>query len=93
MMPILWTKSYQLPGGKQGQVLASTIGSSTDQLNAGVRRALVNGVYYLLGMSDQIPTDGTNVELVGDYQPTKYEFRKDEYWKQRKMTVSDYTMK
>jgi hypothetical protein len=58
-----------------------------------VRRALVNGVYCLLGMSDQIPAEGTNVDLVGEYQPTKYEFRKDEYWKQRKMTVSEVAMK
>jgi len=33
MMPVAWTKSYQLPGGKTGQVFASTIGASTDLLN------------------------------------------------------------
>jgi hypothetical protein len=34
-------------------------------------------------MEDQLPPDGANVALVGVYQPTKFEFRSDEYWSTR----------
>ncbi|NIL96961.1 MAG: hypothetical protein GTO62_07425, partial [Planctomycetales bacterium] len=52
--------------------MTSTMGASVDLLSAGVRRLLVNGVYWCLGLEDQIPEAGTQVPLVGDYQPTAY---------------------
>lgn len=90
MMPIVWTKSYQVPCGKTGQALTSTIGAAVDLLNAGVRRVLVNGVYALLGLADQIPAEGTNVDLVGEYHPGAYGFRKSEYWTAQKKTPADF---
>jgi hypothetical protein len=90
MMPIVWLKSYQLPEGHRGQAMTSTIGAAVDLLNPGVRRILVNGVYHLLGMDEQIPAGGTNVDLVGDYQPSAYGFRGKEYWTTQKKTVSDF---
>jgi hypothetical protein len=90
MMPIVWLKSYQLPDCRRGQAMASTIGAAVDLLNPGVRRVLVNGVYHLLGMDAQIPAEGTNVELVGDYQPSAYGFRSKEYWNEQKKTVADF---
>lgn len=90
MMPVAWTKSYQLPGGGRGQVFMTTLGASTDLMSEGTRRMIVNGVYWALGLADSIPADGTNVEIVGEYLPTKYEFRKDEYWTERKMKVSEH---
>ena len=50
LMPIAWTKPYQLPEGQPGRAFTSTIGSSTDMANAGVRRLMVNAVYHLLDM-------------------------------------------
>ena len=50
MMPIAWIKSYQLPGGNTGTAFTSTVGSSTDLTNEGVRRLLVNATYYLLDL-------------------------------------------
>ena len=50
------------------------MGSSTDLASAGLRRLLVNACYWCLGMEDQIPADGTTVDLVGDYDPTPYGF-------------------
>ncbi len=90
MMPIVWTKSYQHPEGQTGQALVTTMGASTDIVNTALRKLLVNGAYQLLGMEDQIPPTGTSVNLVGDYQPTAFEFRKPEYWNERKMKVSEY---
>src|SRR5690606_26801354 len=85
MMPIVWTKTYQLPNGTTGSVVNTTMGSSTDLLNEGFRRLLVNAAFSLTGLEDKIPSSGTNVELVGELVPTAYEFRRGEYWQQRDM--------
>lgn len=89
MMPIAWTKSYQVPGGKTGKAFTTTIGASTDFLNEGVRRLIVNGVYWCLDMDAEIPDTGAAVGLVGEYAPTKFEFRDAAYWAERKMTVDE----
>lgn len=86
MMPIAWTKSYQLPGGQTGKAFTSTIGSSTDMVNEGVRRLLVNASYFLLGL--EVPASA-KVDLVGNYQPSAYNFQKDEYWDAKKMKIED----
>ena len=46
MMQIAWTKSYQLPDGKQGSAFMSTIGASTDFLSEG--NAPAAGQFMLL---------------------------------------------
>lgn len=92
MMPVLWTKSYQVPGGKKGQSVSTTMGSSTDFLNEGVRRFLVNAVYFATGLESQIPDGGANVEFVGQFEPTAYEFRGDDYWTQRAMRVEEHEL-
>lgn len=89
MMPVAWVKSYQLPGGKTGQVFTTTLGASVDLLAEGTRRMLVNAVYWCLGLEEKIPGEGTDVSLVGDYQPTRYEFRPIEYWRQRRMAPAE----
>ena len=86
LMPIVWTKSYELPNGKQGRSLTSTIGSSSDLLNEEVRRLLVNGVFYLLEM--KVP-EKAEVGLIGNYQPSQYNFHSDEYWKGKNLKVAD----
>ena len=89
MMPIAWTKPYQLPGGESGMAFTSTIGSSSDMTNAGVRRLLVNAVYHLLEM--EVPADA-NVDVVGEYNPSAYSFQSDEYWEQKDLRVKDYAI-
>lgn len=74
MMPVAWTKSYHLPGGEKGQAFNTTMGAATDLEAEGTRRMLVNAVYWILGMEDQIPASGTDVALVGDYDPSDYGF-------------------
>ncbi|MBI1375130.1 MAG: hypothetical protein GC159_20620 [Phycisphaera sp.] len=90
MMPVAWTKSYQVPDGKPGKSFCTTMGSSTDCANEGVRRMIVNAVYYLLGMTDKIPADGTKVDLVGEYHPSQYGFHKGDYWKDKGLKPSDF---
>ena len=68
------------------------MGAATDLLSEGTRRMFVNGVYWCLKMHDSIPAGGTNVDLVGDYQPSGYGFRRGDYWPNRKMTVSEHRL-
>ena len=74
MMPIAWTRQYHTDDGKTARVFTTTMGASQDFAAAGTRRLVVNAVYWALGMENQIPPGGTNVELVGDYQPTRFGF-------------------
>jgi hypothetical protein len=68
MMPIAWTKTYKIDGGKTGKSFTITMGSSQDFESEGLRRLLVNAVYYLAGLETAIP-ERANVEIVGRYKP------------------------
>jgi hypothetical protein len=69
MMPIAWTKSYQLPSGKPGKSFTTTMGASTDLANEALRRLLVNAAYSLLDLN--VP-EKADVNIVGEYKPTAY---------------------
>jgi hypothetical protein len=71
MMPIAWTKTYSLPEGKPGRVFTSTMCCSQDLESEGLRRLLVNGCYWALGMESQIP-ERSKVDLVGEYKPLPF---------------------
>jgi type 1 glutamine amidotransferase len=73
MMPIAWTKSYTGAAGKTGRVFTTTMGSSTDLESEGLRRLLVNAVYWAVGLEKQIPAQ-SDVRYVGEYQPTPFRF-------------------
>jgi type 1 glutamine amidotransferase len=73
LMPVAWTKTYESDQGKPGRVFTTTMGSSQDLESEGFRRLLVNGCYWCVGLEDQIP-EKTQVDLVGDYQPSAYGF-------------------
>ncbi len=85
-MPIAWTNSYHAPGGKTGRAMTSTIGASVDLLQPGTRRLLVNAVYWCLGLENQIPAAGTNVDISSNYKPTQFQFRSDVYWQELSLT-------
>ncbi len=74
MIPVVWTREYKNEAGKTNKILTTTMGSSTDLQSEGLRRIIVNGAYWALGMEQKIPAKGTNVDLVGEYKPTMYAF-------------------
>ncbi|MHC5114684.1 MAG: ThuA domain-containing protein [Planctomycetota bacterium] len=75
MMPVAWTRTYQLAdGGRPGRVFATTMGAATDLVAEGTRRMLVNAVYWALDRTDDIPDGGADVRLVGSYEPTPFGF-------------------
>jgi type 1 glutamine amidotransferase len=72
MMPVAWTNSYKGAAGKTSRVFTTTMGAATDFETEGTRRMVVNGCFWAMGMEDQVPAKGANVELVGEYKPHPY---------------------
>ena len=72
-MPIAWVKSYTGDDGNTSRVFCTTMGASVDLENRGLRRLLVNGCYWAMGMEDEI-ADESNVDYVGEYKPTYFGF-------------------
>lgn len=73
MMPVAWVKTFTGDSGKAARVFTTTMGAATDLESPGVRRMLVNAVYWTLGMEDKIPAE-SDVSLVGEYKPRPFGF-------------------
>ncbi|WKX77333.1 hypothetical protein [Zobellia laminariae] len=73
--------------GEKGKAFTSTVGAANDLLIEGTRRLLVNGIFW--GLDLQIP-EKADVTLVGDYNPTKFEFRKAEYWPAKQASIESF---
>jgi len=71
MMPVVWVRSVKNDAGTENKVLCTTMGAATDLANESLRRLVVNGVYWGLGLD--VP-EKANAEIVGDYVPTMYGF-------------------
>ncbi|MYK17606.1 ThuA domain-containing protein, partial [Candidatus Poribacteria bacterium] len=72
-MPMVWIKTYTGDAGNTSRVLGTTMGASVDLESEGLRRLLVNGCYWCMGMEGAIP-DRSVVDYVGDYAPTFFGF-------------------
>ncbi len=73
MVPIAWTRYWSGPEGTPSRVFTTTMGSSTDFASEGLRRLVVNAVYWGLGMEDGI-SERSDVRIVGEYAPTDFGF-------------------
>jgi hypothetical protein len=72
MMPIAWTRLVKNDTGTENKVFCTTMGSATDLENEGLRRLIVNALYWGLGLD--VP-EKADVTLVGEYKPTPYGFK------------------
>lgn len=70
-MPVVWTRLYVNERGVTNRVLTSTMGSATDLEDEGLRRLVVNGVYWGLGLDVPARADVTYVD---PYSPSFYGF-------------------
>jgi hypothetical protein len=70
-MPVAWTRLHKNDTGTTNRILATTMGSATDLESEGVRRLVVNGVYWGLGLD--VPARA-NVNYVDEYLPSFYGF-------------------
>jgi hypothetical protein len=75
MMPMAWTRTYRGISGEVGRVFTTTMGAATDLESEGLRRLLVNATYWCVGLENEIPARA-NVEVVGEYKPLPFGFRK-----------------
>lgn len=74
MMPIAWTRESDEIAGGTRRVFATTMGAATDLEAAGTRRMLVNAVYWAVRLEAEIPEEGTDVRIIGEYAPTPFGF-------------------
>jgi hypothetical protein len=70
-MPVVWTRLHKNDGGTTNRILTTTMGSATDLENEGLRRLVVNGVSWGLGMDVPARAD---VSYVDEYIPSFYGF-------------------
>ncbi len=73
LMPIAWTREIPFGGGVQ-RVFTTTMGAATDFEAEGTRTMVINGVFWALGLGDQIPADGCASDVVGEYEPSDFGF-------------------
>ncbi len=73
MQPVVWQRDHTNEAGKVNRTLTTTLGSATDLQNEGLRRLIVNGAYWAVGLERKIPKQA-NVDLVGEFHPTMYGF-------------------
>jgi azurin/glucose/arabinose dehydrogenase len=71
-MPVAWTRLHRNESGKENKILTTTMGAATDLENEGLRRLVVNGVYWALGLDVPAKAD---VRVVDPYQPRMYGFK------------------
>jgi hypothetical protein len=70
-MPVVWTRLHKNDSGTTNRILTTTMGSATDLEDEGLRRLVVNGVYWGLGMDVPARADVTYVD---EYVPSFYGF-------------------
>lgn len=71
LQPVVWTRNYKNEAGKTNKILTTTMGAATDLQNEGLRRLLVNGVFW--GLDLKVPAKA-DVTYVGEFKPTMYGF-------------------
>ena len=67
-LPVAWVKFWTGASGRPARVFHSTMGSAKDFESAGLRRLVVNAVFWGLGMEEALRAD-LNVDIVGPYRP------------------------
>jgi hypothetical protein len=72
MMPVAWTRINKTASGKENKIFCTTMGAATDLQSEGLRRLVVNAVYWGLGLDAPEKAD---VAYVDDYHPTMYGFK------------------
>ncbi|HEY2787435.1 MAG TPA: ThuA domain-containing protein [Fimbriiglobus sp.] len=72
MMPVAWVRENR---GKTGtnRVFCTTMGAATDMQNEGLRRLVVNAVYW--AFNKEVPAKA-DVSYVDEYKPSPYAFSK-----------------
>lgn len=70
-MAVAWTREVPNAAGTKNRVLTTTMASASDLKDESLRRLLVNGVFWGLGL--EVPTKADVTPLV-EWKPSKYSF-------------------
>jgi hypothetical protein len=73
MMPVAWIRTCFAGKGKASRIFTTTMGAAVDLKNEGLRRLLVNALYWAAGLEAQIPPSA-DVSYVGEYNPGWFGF-------------------
>jgi uncharacterized protein len=68
IQPVAWTKTYTGDSGRTARVFFTTLGHPEEFLDASMRRLVVNGLYWALGMEAEIPGEGADVDLLREFE-------------------------
>ena len=68
-LPVAWTKTWVGNQGLSSKIFHFTMGSAEDFENEGVRRMVVNAVYWGTELESKIDA-ASSVEIIGQYDPT-----------------------
>ena len=71
MMPVAWTRTYKHDDGVKNRIFCTTLGAATDLQNEGLRRMVLNSVFW--GLQMDVPKKG-DVSYVDPYHPSAYGF-------------------
>jgi len=71
MMPISWSRELKTEAGKTHKIICTTMGAATDLVSEGLRRFVVNGVFWAADL--EIPAKA-DVTPVGDFTPSAFDF-------------------
>jgi hypothetical protein len=72
MMPIAWSRVSKNAAGTENRVFCTTLGAATDLTSEGLRRLVVNAVYW--GLRLEVPAKA-DVDYVDPYNPSAYAFK------------------
>jgi type 1 glutamine amidotransferase len=67
--PLAWTRELKREDGKVQRTFYTSLGHPRDFSLENPRRLLVNAIYWSMGRAKDIPKEGANVEIVGEYNP------------------------
>ena len=70
-MAVAWTREFTNASGKKNKILTTTMASASDLRDESLRRLLVNGVFWGLGL--EVPVKADVTPLV-EWKPSRYSF-------------------
>lgn len=74
MMPLAWLRELPMEADQLPQrIFTTTMGAATDFVEPGLRRLVVNAVWWCLRQEDRIDSE-SNVEFVDPFQPSAFGF-------------------
>jgi hypothetical protein len=71
-MPVVWTREVKNEAGTTNKILTTTMGAATEIVDEDLRRLIVNGVYWGLGLD--VP-EKAEVPISTEFKPSNYGFK------------------